>query len=130
DATSLPDSDATPVASYGTYGSYRSYRTDESEVAPEEPLAALQPRPRDFTTSDKSPDGKWTAFVKESNVFVKSADGTETRLSDDGKDGLAYGNLSWSPDSKTLAAFRTEAGDRKEVYRIESSPKDGGRARL
>src|SRR5262249_55259530 len=44
--------------------------------------------------------------------------------------GLAYGMLSWAPDSRTLAAFRIEPGERKEVYLIESSPKEGGRAKL
>ena len=28
----------------------------------------------------------------------------------------AYGSLEWSPDSKTLVAFRIEPGERKEVY--------------
>ena len=30
--------------------------------------------------------------------------------------------LSWSPDSKTLVAFRIEPGERKEVHLVESSP--------
>ena len=79
----------------------------------------------------RSPDGKWTAFVKDHNVFVR-AEGKpeEIALSDDGKEGLAYGRLSWSPDSKTLVAFRIEPGERKEVYLIQSSPPGGGRAKL
>ena len=36
----------------------------------------------------------------------------------------------WSPDSKTLVAFRIEPGERKEVHLIESSPPGGGRAKL
>jgi Tol biopolymer transport system component len=36
----------------------------------------------------------------------------------------------WSPDSKTLVAFRIEPGEQKEVYLVESSPKAGGRAVL
>ena len=54
----------------------------------------------------------------------------EIKLSDDGKEGLAYGRLSWSPDSKTLVALRIEPGERKEVYLIQSSPPGGGRAKL
>jgi predicted metalloprotease with PDZ domain/dipeptidyl aminopeptidase/acylaminoacyl peptidase len=77
-----------------------------------------------------SPDGKWTAFVKDHNLYLRSAQGKETQLSQDGKEGLRYGLLQWAPDSKTLAAFRIEPGDHKEVYLIESSPRDGGRARL
>ncbi len=79
----------------------------------------------------RSPDGKWTAFVKGHNVVVRAQGKDEDiRLSSDGKEGLSYGRLSWSPDSKTLVAFRIEPPDRKEVYLIQSSPPGGGRARL
>ena len=57
-------------------------------------------------------------------------DGKELKLSQDGREGLAYGNLEWSPDSKTIVAFRIEPGERKEVYLVESSPAGGGRAKL
>ncbi|HZY84162.1 MAG TPA: DPP IV N-terminal domain-containing protein, partial [Gemmataceae bacterium] len=79
----------------------------------------------------RSPDGKWEAFVKDNNVRLRPRDGgKEVQLSQDGKEGLAYGLPSWSPDSKALAAFRIEPGERKEVYLIESSPRGGGRAKL
>jgi dipeptidyl aminopeptidase/acylaminoacyl peptidase len=99
------------------------------------PDAEQQPvqTPRQFplARSLRSPDGKWTAFIKDANVYLRSRnDGKETALSKDGKDGCAYGMLSWSPDSQSLVAFRIEPGDRKDVYLIESSPRGGGRARL
>src|SRR5207244_9957790 len=82
-------------------------------------------------TSDRSPDGKWTALVKDNNVFVKSRDdGKEIQLSTDGQEGFAYGRLAWAPDSRTLVGFRIERGERKEVYLIQSSPPGGGRAKL
>lgn len=86
----------------------------------------------DGRPSDRSPDGKWTALIRDHNVVIRSTTegGGEIQLSTDGKEGLAYGVLSWSPDSRTLAAFRIEPGERKEVYLVESSPKEGGRARL
>jgi dipeptidyl aminopeptidase/acylaminoacyl peptidase len=81
--------------------------------------------------SRKSPDGKWTALVKDHNVFVRpEGKPDEIRLSDDGTEKLSYGRLSWAPDSKTLVAFRIEPGDRKEVYLVQSSPSGGGRAKL
>src|SRR5262249_13095573 len=81
--------------------------------------------------SPRSPDGKWTAFIKDYNLYVRAAEGgKEIQVSQDGKAGLAYGLPHWAPDSKTLAAFRIEPGDRKEVYLIESSPRGGGRAKL
>ena len=82
----------------------------------------------------RSPDGKWMALIKDHNVHLRPADGAEgtatTPLSTDGKEGLGYDWLSWSPDSKTLAAFRVEPGDHKEVYLIQTSPSGGGRARF
>jgi len=80
--------------------------------------------------SPKSPDGKWTAFVKDQNVYLRSEGGDELPLSEDGKEGNAYGRLEWSPDSKTLIAWRIEPGERKEVYLIRSSPPGGGRAQF
>jgi dipeptidyl aminopeptidase/acylaminoacyl peptidase len=81
--------------------------------------------------SPDSPDGKWTAFVKDNNVFICAKDnGQEMQLSTDGVEGNAYGVLSWAPDSKTLLAYRIEPSDNKEVYLIESSPAGGGRAKL
>ena len=83
-------------------------------------------------TSGRSPDGKWNAVVKDQNIFVKSTadEAKEIQLSSDGKEGLAYGRLSWAPDSKTLVAFRIGPGERKEVYLVQSSPPGGGRAKL
>jgi dipeptidyl aminopeptidase/acylaminoacyl peptidase len=87
-------------------------------------------RERESEASDRSPDGKWTGFVKDHNVFVRSESGREIQLSQDGKEDLAYGRFLWAPDSKTLVAFRVEPGERKEVHLIESSPREGGRAKL
>src|SRR5439155_14498292 len=77
--------------------------------------------------NSRSPDDKWTAFIKDANVYLRGGDGPEVQLSTDGKEGNAYGMLQWSPDSATLAAFRIEPSDRKEVQLIESSP--AGRCR-
>src|SRR5439155_4730073 len=81
--------------------------------------------------SPRSADGKWNAFVKDHNVFVRSeGDGKEIQLSTDGKEKFSYERVEWSPDSSVLVAFRNEIGEHKEVYRIESSPRGGGRAIL
>lgn len=85
-----------------------------------------RPRP-----NDESPDGKWTAFIKDNNLYIRSKDGeSEVPLSCDGSEGDAYGMPEWAPDSKRLVAWRIEPGDRKEVYLVESSPDGGGRANL
>jgi dipeptidyl aminopeptidase/acylaminoacyl peptidase len=112
----------------------RSYECAKAEALSSEPeppptQGRRRPQSRESEPSDRSPDGKWTAFIKDYNLFVRS-EGKEIQLSEDGKEGLAYGRFAWSPDSKTLVAFRIEPGERKEVYLVESSPKEGGRAKL
>lgn len=98
-----------------------------SEEAEQTEQVALQKQP---PRSDRSPDGKWTAFLKENNVYIRSGDGKEVQLSKDGAEGNSYGMLEWAGDSRTLVAFRIEPGERKDVYLIQSSPKEGGRAKL
>jgi dipeptidyl aminopeptidase/acylaminoacyl peptidase len=79
----------------------------------------------------RSPDGRWTAFVKDNNVWLRSGSGgKEEELSTDGATNNSYGRLEWAPDSQALVAWRIEPGDRKEVYLIQSSPSGGGRAIL
>jgi dipeptidyl aminopeptidase/acylaminoacyl peptidase len=78
-----------------------------------------------------SPDGKWTAFIKDHNVYVRAErDKKEYPLSQDGEEGNGYTRLEWAPDSQGLVAWRVEPGERKEVYLIQSSPPGGGRAIL
>src|SRR5438477_3702883 len=108
----------------------RTRETAENGGSNSQPLPGRSPSQRE--DSDHSPDGKWTAFVRDHNVFVRSNGEVEqeVQLSQDGKEGLAYGRFSWAPDSKTLVAFRIQPGERKEVYLIQSSPPGGGRAKL
>jgi hypothetical protein len=89
----------------------------------------------------KSPDGKWTALIKDGNIHLRSGDGKETspltneKFEPATKSGdrpqretSGFGMLNWSPNSKALVAFRVEPGEIKEVHLVESSPKSGGRA--
>jgi dipeptidyl aminopeptidase/acylaminoacyl peptidase len=109
---------------------------DSTDATPSDDEAASQQgQPgrsrRPDTFSPRSPDGQWSVLVKDNNIYLSSeADGKESQLSKDGAPGQSYAHLQWSPDSKALAAIRTELGDRKEVYVVESSPRGGGRARL
>ncbi len=85
-----------------------------------------------------SPDGKWNAFVRDHNIYLRPAGDDEKenpkrieyQLTTDGIEKGRYGMLQWSPDSTRLVAFRIEPGDEKEVHLIESSPRDGGRTNL
>jgi dipeptidyl aminopeptidase/acylaminoacyl peptidase len=81
--------------------------------------------------SRRSPDGQWTALVRNDNVYIRAeADGKEIQLSQDGVSNNTYRLPEWSPDSQALVAWRVEPGDIGDVYLVQSSPPGGGRARL
>lgn len=90
------------------------------------------PARRGNSNEVSSPDGKWAAFVKEHNIFVRGTNegAAPIQLSTDGKEDNAYGRLEWSPDAQQLLSWRIEPGERKEVHLIRSSPPGGGRATL
>ncbi|MDR2473510.1 MAG: S9 family peptidase [Tannerella sp.] len=76
--------------------------------------------------SISSPDGKHTAFVRNSNVWVRNkATGTERALSLDGAAGEYYSAyIKWSPDSRKVASMKIRPAEKQYFYIIESSPKD------
>ena len=73
-----------------------------------------------------SPDGKWSAFVKDHDLYLRTRQaGEEFALGHDGTEGDAYeAGVFWSPDSKKLVALRTRKGDDRKVFLVESSPRD------
>lgn len=83
---------------------------------------------RDETTNDPvpSPDKKWTAFIRNHNVFVRSdEDRKEYQLSYDGGTGNFYSSfMRWSGDSKKLVAYRVIPAEKHMIHYVESSPAD------
>ncbi|MBQ8521974.1 MAG: DPP IV N-terminal domain-containing protein [Bacteroides sp.] len=73
-----------------------------------------------------SPDGKYTAFIKNHNVYVKeTATGKEKQLSIDGTLSNYYSAyIRWSPDSKKVASCKIRPVEKRYVYYVESSPAD------
>ena len=73
-----------------------------------------------------SPDRKYTAFIKNSNVYVKErATGKVKALSLDGTQGEYYSaRIRWSPDSRKVAACKIRPAEKRFFYMIESSPTD------
>ena len=73
-----------------------------------------------------SPDGNWTAFIRNENIFLRDTQtGNEFTLSTNGSAGDFYDeSFHWSPDSKKLVATQTIKGEARTVYLVESSPKD------
>ncbi|HWN26772.1 MAG TPA: DPP IV N-terminal domain-containing protein [Actinomycetospora sp.] len=95
-----------------------------------------------------SPDGRWIAFGREGNVWVRSRDGGEHALTDDAEPGLTYGaanapmsmrplfrslgipplfHATWSPDSTRLLVHRLDERGLPEQVLVESAPPGGGR---
>ena len=73
-----------------------------------------------------SPDGKYIAFIKNDNVYVReTATGKEKQLSLDGTLSNYYSSyIQWSPDSRYVAACRIRPVEKRYVYYVESSPAD------
>ncbi len=97
----------------------KSVETPSSEVPPRRGRRGERPR-------TESPDGKWTAFVKDHNLHLRAKEGgKEIALSKDGnaEDGYREG-VFWSPDGKKLVALRTKKGQEHKIHLIESSPGD------
>ncbi len=73
-----------------------------------------------------SSDGKWTAFIKNYNVYIKNNENQkEFQLSYDGSPGDYYSSyLFWSPDSKKLVVNKIRKNEERYIYFVESSPKE------
>lgn len=94
-----------------------------------EPAREEKTPPRD---PGASPDGRWVALVRDSNVFLRATDGGTTRqLSRDGAPGDAYaGKIHWAPDSSAFVVARIRSGSDREVTVIESTPTDQVQPRI
>ena len=95
---------------------------------------------------DTSPDGKWSAFVRDHNLFLREAGTTnETQLTTDGSATNSYARneqanraiemeydrrdpetptpeVYWAPNSQLFVALRHQPGTDRRVYLVESSP--------
>lgn len=72
--------------------------------------------------STKSPDGKNEILIRGGNLFVVDLKTkAETQLSTDGNAGKPYGDFEWSPDSKTIVAYKTDPKEIKKVHYVLSS---------
>lgn len=106
----------------------------------------------DRVKGEKSPDGKWTAYVKNHNLFIQNLDSKkEIQLSWDGIEKYEYAHsyswynlfdvanpqeakseltALWSPDSKKIATIRTDYRKAKHLYLWQSVPDEGMRAKV
>jgi len=78
----------------------------------------------------ESPDGNYTARIRDGVVVVKPKSGEEFVLSGKPEGTTYHSRLFWTPDSKRVISARVTPGDRKQVYLFESTPADGGPAKV
>jgi dipeptidyl-peptidase 4 len=90
----------------------------------------------------RSPDGRWIAFIRAGNVWVKPvAGGSELQLTSDALPDYGYGTpigccdqvtsvrqkrekrpvLVWSPDSRKIATYRADERNVKPLYLLETA---------
>jgi dipeptidyl aminopeptidase/acylaminoacyl peptidase len=80
-----------------------------------------------------SPDGKYEAFIKDWNLWIKEVDsGEEKALTTDGVENFGYATdnagwkhsnraiLSWSPDSKKIATFQQDQRHVSDMYLVKT----------
>lgn len=107
----------------------------------------------DETPNGQSPDGKWLAFLKDHNLYIRANEsGEEIQLTDDGQDKYGYAfrprwgtlinestpepvdesrvNVRWSPDSQKLVTFRLDRRNAQSLYLYQSMPEKGMRAQV
>lgn len=99
-----------------------------------EPVAKPKPKrepPRSRPAAD-SPDGKWTAFIRDQDVWLRPLpQGPERRLSWEGTAADGYtGAFFWSPDSTRLVAIRRTIGGNRHLTLVESSPREQTQPRV
>ena len=96
----------------------------------------------------RSPDGRWTVFVHEHNLWVRDETGAESPLTRDGSADNAYATettfwqhrsimrhvgavaspvVMWTPDGTKLVTHRIDERDVGVAHLVESSPPAGGR---
>jgi dipeptidyl aminopeptidase/acylaminoacyl peptidase len=69
-----------------------------------------------------SPDKKWTATIKDYNIFIAPAEGGDgVAYTTDGTQAIPYTDLSWSPDSRYLVTYKVKRVVDKPVYYILTS---------
>lgn len=83
------------------------------------------------SSSSTSPDKQWNFIAKENNIFLEPvAGGTVIQYTTDGTASLPYGDISWSPDSKNLVAYKVKRVTDKPVFYLLTSLPNTTRSQL
>ena len=114
-------------------GKHWAYSLKKNRLVSEGNVRPRGPQPHWMVVDDEkkgspvtSPDGKYVAFIKNDNVYVREiSTGKEKQLSIDGTLSNYYSSyIQWSPDSKSVVSCRIRPVEKRYVYYVESSPAD------
>lgn len=114
-------------------GKHWAYSLKKNRLISEGNIQPSAPQPHWMVVDDEkngspvtSPDGKYVAFIKNDNVYVREiSTGKEKQLSIDGTLSNYYSSyIQWSPDSKSVVSCRIRPIEKRYVYYVESSPSD------
>lgn len=77
-------------------------------------------------SSASSPDGRYEAFIRDSNLYLKEkTTNKEWRLSTNGSSGEPYSMpVQWSPDSSRLVCCRSTVVPQRKVRLLQAAPSD------
>lgn len=91
-------------------------------------------RPGAPRNSSVSPDGRWAAYIKDYNLWVRElATGDDRQLTTDGIQDFGYATnnagwvhsdrpvLTWSPDSRRIATFQHDGRGVKDMYLVSTN---------
>jgi dipeptidyl-peptidase-4 len=108
-------------------------RPVEGAAPPEEPGAGSRRFGMGMSSAATSPDGRFTAFLRDDNLWIReAATRTERQLTTDGVKDYGYATdnagwirsnrpvVCWSPDSKMIAIFRQDQREVGEMYLVET----------
>ncbi|MCB9923684.1 MAG: DPP IV N-terminal domain-containing protein [Planctomycetaceae bacterium] len=106
--------------------SLESYEIKPHEEVRQDDTPPNRKEQEEKSRGQHSPDGKWLAFVRDHNVFIRDRNmGTEFPLSSDGTAEHAYeSKFHWSPDSTRIVVMRTKRGSNRHIHLIEAAPDD------
>ena len=116
-------------------------------------LSKYTPKKDNFKKNEsKSPNGKWIAFVKDYNLYLRDIKTKEEfQLTKDGVDLYDYASplswykivdesvgdtydpeiyVEWSPDSKKFMAIKLDRRNRTKLLMYQSLPEEGMRAKV
>ena len=107
-----------------------------------------EPQPAAREGEVASPDGRWAAFVRDGNVWVRPVrGGDEIQLTHDGQPDYEYGHppdstttavtdrlsgkplpalVVWSPDSRRLATHQLDQRRVRHLHLLQAAPPDDG----